>query len=171
MPTPATQRQHDGAFFRAALAPTLVVLAGYLLVTFVTLRAFDFNPSGPIRIGDLLPAQRFWSETTMVQGGVGYDGQWFFNLAHDPFLRASDPEAFLDAPGRDDDVAVGDVATDDGFGRGALGKGWLAGGGKACHQRKRRNQSGAIHVSPMGFVFWIGSVHAAKRYPRDPVKI
>ena len=71
------------------------VLAGYLLVAFVTLRAFDFNPSGPIRIGDLLPAQRFWSDTTVVQPGVGYDGQWFFNIAHDPFLRSPDPEAFL----------------------------------------------------------------------------
>jgi len=80
------------------LAPTLVVLAGYVLVAFVTLRAFDYNPTGPIRIGDLLPADRFWTDTTMVQPGVGYDGQWFFNLAHDPFLRASDPEAFLDAP-------------------------------------------------------------------------
>ncbi|MCC7105352.1 MAG: hypothetical protein IT307_09440, partial [Chloroflexi bacterium] len=67
MPTPPAQHQPNGAVFRDALAPTLVVLAGYLLVTFVTLRAFDFNPTGPIRIGDLLPAERFWSATTMVQ--------------------------------------------------------------------------------------------------------
>lgn len=81
-----------------AWLPLAVVLVGYALVVFVTLRAFDFNPSGPIRIGDLLPAERFWTAETHVEPGVGYDGQWFFYLAHDPLLRASDPESFLDLP-------------------------------------------------------------------------
>ncbi len=98
MSTRPARTNHADGWLRAAMLPGLVVLAGYLLVTFVTLRAFDYNPTGPIRIGDLLPAQRFWSPTTMVQPGVGYDGQWFFNIAHDPFLRSPDPEAFLDAP-------------------------------------------------------------------------
>lgn len=95
---PSAVGRRRAAAIHPALLPTLAVLVGYALVTFVTLRAFDFNPTGPIRIGDLLPAQRFWSPTTMVQPGVGYDGQWFFNIAHDPLLRAPDPAAFLDAP-------------------------------------------------------------------------
>jgi hypothetical protein len=90
------------AVYRSWLAdawfPTLVVALGYVLVIFVTLRAFDFNPSGPIRIGDFLPAERFWTPELRVEHGVGYDGQWFFYIAHDPFLRAPDPETFLDLP-------------------------------------------------------------------------
>ncbi|MFN8635840.1 MAG: hypothetical protein U0893_18480 [Chloroflexota bacterium] len=81
-----------------AWLPTLVVVAGYALVLFVTLRAFDFNPSGPIRIGDFLPADRFWTPELKREHGVGYDGQWFFYIAHDPMLRAPDPETFLDLP-------------------------------------------------------------------------
>ena len=81
-----------------ARLPLAVVLVGYALITFAMLRAFDFDPTGPIRIGDLLPAERFWTATTRVVPGVGYDGQWFFYLAHDPLLRASDPESFLDLP-------------------------------------------------------------------------
>jgi hypothetical protein len=81
-----------------AALPLAVVAIGYALIVFVTLRAFDYNPSGPIRIGDLLPAERFWTPDLHVEPGVGYDGQWFFYIAHDPLLRASDPESFLDLP-------------------------------------------------------------------------
>jgi hypothetical protein len=92
----------SGAGFRSWLAhvwpPVLVVALGYAAITIATLRAFDYNPTGPIRIGDLLPADRFWREGVMVQPGVGYDGQWFFYISHDPFLRAPDPESFLDLP-------------------------------------------------------------------------
>ena len=58
-----------------AALPLAIVVIGYALIVFVTLRAFDFNPSGPIRIGDLLPAERFWTAETRVDPGVGYDGQ------------------------------------------------------------------------------------------------
>src|SRR6187551_3119429 len=81
-----------------AWLPLAVVVLGYTLIVFVTLRAFDFNPSGPIRIGTLLPAERFWAEGVRVEPGVGYDGQWFFYIAHDPLLRVPDPESFLDLP-------------------------------------------------------------------------
>ncbi|MGE3269875.1 MAG: AZOBR_p60025 family cell surface glycopolymer formation protein [Chloroflexota bacterium] len=82
----------------SAWPPMLVVILGYLAVTVVVLRPYDYNPSGPIRIGDMLPADRFWTEQTLVQPGVGYDGQWFFYLAHDPLLRAPNPETYLDLP-------------------------------------------------------------------------
>jgi hypothetical protein len=76
----------------------LVVILGYVGVTVVALRPYDFNPTGPIRIGTMLPAERFWTPSTRVEPGVGYDGQWFFYIAHDPLLREPDPETFLDLP-------------------------------------------------------------------------
>jgi hypothetical protein len=93
-----TARPSPRGWLAGAWLPILVVVLGYAVVTFVMLRAFDFNPSGPIRIGTLLPAERYWTKQVRVDPGVGYDGQWFFYLAHDPLLRAPDPESFLDLP-------------------------------------------------------------------------
>jgi hypothetical protein len=95
---PGAARPPRRGWLADAWLPILVVVLGYAAITFVMLRAFDFNPSGPIRIGTLLPADRFWTDEIRVEPGVGYDGQWFFYLAHDPLLRASDPESFLDLP-------------------------------------------------------------------------
>jgi hypothetical protein len=80
--------------------PLLLTTMAYLAIAFFLLRAFDFNPTGPIRIGGFLPAaERFWTPTTRVdRDGVGYDGQWFFYIAHDPLLREPDPASFLDLP-------------------------------------------------------------------------
>jgi hypothetical protein len=86
------------AWLRDAWLPLLVVIVGYVGVTIVALRPYGYNPTGPIRIGTLLPAERFWRPDTHVEPGVGYDGQWFFYLAHDPLLREPDPESFLDLP-------------------------------------------------------------------------
>jgi hypothetical protein len=96
--TPDAVRHPCRTWLADAWLPILVVVLGYAVITFVMLRAFDFNPSGPIRIGTLLPAERFWTEQIRVEPGVGYDGQWFFYLAHDPLLRAPDPASFLDLP-------------------------------------------------------------------------
>ena len=85
-------------WWAAAWPPLLVVLLGYVVVSVVMLRAFDYNPSGPARIGTMLPADHFWTEHTKVTEGVGYDGQWFFYIAHDPLLRAPNPETYLDLP-------------------------------------------------------------------------
>ncbi|MCC7367314.1 MAG: hypothetical protein IT306_02765 [Chloroflexi bacterium] len=81
-----------------AWAPLLLIVVGYIGVTVVILRAFDYNPSGPIRIGTMLPADQFWRPDTVVTSGVGYDGQWFFYMAHDPLLRTPDPDSYLDLP-------------------------------------------------------------------------
>jgi hypothetical protein len=85
-------------WLRDAWLPLLVVLIGCVEVTVVALRPYDFNPTGPVRIGTMLPAERFWTPSTRVEPGVGYDGQWYFYIAHDPLLRAPDPERFLDLP-------------------------------------------------------------------------
>jgi hypothetical protein len=82
----------------ACAGPLLVVLVCYGLLLYSLLAGFHFNPSGPIRIGSAFDGQRFWDETTLVQPGVGYDGQFFYYLARDPLLQAPDPAAFLDRP-------------------------------------------------------------------------
>src|SRR5439155_16255299 len=75
-----------------------IVLLSYLALTVVLLRGYGFNPSGPIHIGDAFAGQRFWSEATHVEHGIGYDGQFFYYLALDPFLHSDDPESFIDRP-------------------------------------------------------------------------
>ncbi|MCC6175041.1 MAG: hypothetical protein IT305_07035 [Chloroflexi bacterium] len=87
------------AWLTWAAPPLLIVAVSYVVIGILLLRAYGYNPTGPIRIGTMLPAERFWTTTTIVdRDGIGYDGQWFFYIAHDPLLRASDPEAFLDLP-------------------------------------------------------------------------
>lgn len=79
--------------------PLLVALAGYTVVLFMLLRMFDFNPTGPIHISDVFEGERFWTESTRLEReSAGYDGQYFFYLAHDPLLRDPRPSRFLDLP-------------------------------------------------------------------------
>jgi hypothetical protein len=96
---PAADRCHVlSAALRTAGAPAAVALLLYGLLMFQLLAGYGFNPSGPIMIGDQFDGSRFWTATTIVQHGIGYDGQFFYYLAHDPLLRSVDPEAFLDHP-------------------------------------------------------------------------
>ncbi|HEX5108477.1 MAG TPA: hypothetical protein VFV95_08530 [Vicinamibacterales bacterium] len=85
-----------------SLAPLVVpgAIAGafYILVLTQLLQQFNFNPTGLIRIGDHFDGSRFTTSTTIVRPGPGYDGQFFFYIASEPALRASDPERFLDQP-------------------------------------------------------------------------
>src|SRR5690348_5232563 len=82
MSEPDTTHRGLRDWLRDTWLPLLVVIVGYVGVTVVALRPYDFNPSGPIRIGTMLPAERFWRSDTRVEPGVGYDGQWFFYIAH-----------------------------------------------------------------------------------------
>jgi len=82
-----------------AWLPATVVAILYALIAYFLLQAFNFNPTGPIHIGTFMPADRFWNASTRFDpNGIGYDGQWYFYIAHDPLLWAPDPEAFLDLP-------------------------------------------------------------------------
>ena len=95
----ATPRPTPRSWVRDAWLPILVVLLGYLAFAFFALKQFDFNPTGPVRIGSALPgAAIFWDDTTYVHPDVGYDGQWFYYIARDPLLRAPDPTSYLDLP-------------------------------------------------------------------------
>jgi hypothetical protein len=83
---------------RSVSGPPLIMLVAYVMLLFATLRSFDFNPTGLIHIMDHYHAPRFWTESAIVNHDVGYDGQFFYYLAHDPLLPADDPDAFLDYP-------------------------------------------------------------------------
>ena len=97
--TPSAAPRRPQPLLTDAWPPLLLTGLAYLVIAFFLLRAFDFNPSGPIRIGGILPADRFWTPALRVdREGVGYDGQWFFYIAHDPLLRQPDPDSFLDLP-------------------------------------------------------------------------
>ena len=84
--------------WQAAAGPLLVTAILHLTLLVSVLRAYDFNPTGPAHIGDDFDGRRFWTSTTHVEHGIGYDGQFFFYLAHDPLLRADDPYTFIDRP-------------------------------------------------------------------------
>jgi hypothetical protein len=76
----------------------LFSLGFYLLLLYHQLASFGFNPTALAFIGDAWRGERFWSTDTYVHRGFGYDGQFFYYLARDPFLTADDPEQFLDRP-------------------------------------------------------------------------
>ena len=82
------------ALRQATLGPVLVALAACLLGLFVLLRSFGFNPTALIFIGDAWGGQRFWTESTYLHHGFGYDGQFFYYLAHDPLLVQADRAVF-----------------------------------------------------------------------------
>jgi hypothetical protein len=96
--SPTVGESQARGVLREALGPVLIALAGYLVILFVILRSFGFNPTAQIFIGDAWGGQRFWTPSPYVHHGFGYDGQFFYYLAHDPLLRAADPQAFLDHP-------------------------------------------------------------------------
>ena len=85
---------------RPLAGPLALTAAAYVLIAVVVLQTFDFNPTGPIRIGDPLPgAARFWTDATRVErDGTGYDGQWFYYIAHSPLALPGDPHAYIDLP-------------------------------------------------------------------------
>ena len=79
---------------RATAAPTLVALAFFASVALLAGSSDGFRFCELIHIGprvraDLLaPCER--------QAGPGYDGQFYFAIAHDPFLTRPDTAASLD---------------------------------------------------------------------------
>lgn len=75
-------------------------MVAYLFVLAVVLRPYDYNPTGPIHIGDAMPgAAGFWTDATRIErNGVGYDGQWFYYIAHAPLALPGDPYTYIDLP-------------------------------------------------------------------------
>ena len=90
----------SGPAFRSFAGPLALTAAAYLAVLAVVLATFDMNPTGPIRIGDPMPgAARFWTDATRIERDeVGYDGQWFYYIAHAPLALPGDPYEYIDLP-------------------------------------------------------------------------
>lgn len=80
------------------------LLAVGLVYVAVLVRAFagtNMDPVNLAHISQKFPGQRFWDASTPFVAGsptnVGYDGQFYYDLAHDPLLLGG-PPTYLDSP-------------------------------------------------------------------------
>ena len=77
----------------------LLVCLSYLFIIQVYAVRFNGNLTGFACFGDYFPAPEVVNEKTFVlKNSDGYDGQFFFLMAHDPFMTGPVSE-YLDAPG------------------------------------------------------------------------
>lgn len=83
--------------------PSAFVILGLTLVLFLLTvhqysKKFDKNYTGFACIGDRHPAPGFISEDAFVlKNSDGYDGHFFYLIAHDPLMTTAAPQ-FIDAP-------------------------------------------------------------------------
>jgi hypothetical protein len=97
MTTPKPSRQPRYGFFNKSPfggAPSkelflfLLVAAGFLFILTLYSLKFEKNITGFMVIGDYFKAPHIWTEKTLVHpNSVGYDGQYYFYIAHDPFIQ------------------------------------------------------------------------------------
>jgi len=68
----------------------LIILAMiFLSILYLYSLKFNKNITGFMVIGDYFEAPQVWNSKTLVhQGSVGYDGQFYYYIAHDPFITA-----------------------------------------------------------------------------------
>lgn len=75
---------------RLSAQTVVMILSLVFLVTVLTLYSFKFQNqiSGFIVIGDYFKAPHIWTEKTWIyKNSFGYDGQFYFYMAHDPFMQ------------------------------------------------------------------------------------
>jgi hypothetical protein len=95
-PPPAEQ-----ARWRAVLAPAVAGVCLGLLFLVAGLAPGEFAPTAPFQVGEywgLDEALAARGVTVATEPGVGYDGQWYLALAHDPLLLRQDLTSRLDNP-------------------------------------------------------------------------
>jgi hypothetical protein len=64
-----------------------LIAATFLSVLFLYSLKFDKNITGFMVIGDYFKAPKIWTNKTFVnKESVGYDGQFYYYIAHDPFI-------------------------------------------------------------------------------------
>src|SRR5207249_3234378 len=80
---------------RAAAAPALASLAFFLGVALAAGREDGFRYCAMIRIGGFVD-ESLVAPCPRPQAGTGYDGQFYFAIAHDPFLTRPETAASLD---------------------------------------------------------------------------
>lgn len=72
---------------KKSLVIIILVAAIFLLILFLYSLKFNKNITGFMVIGDYFQARHIWTDKTLVhQGSVGYDGQYYYYIAHDPFI-------------------------------------------------------------------------------------
>jgi hypothetical protein len=95
-PPPAEQ-----ARWRAVLAPGVAGVCLGLLFLAVGLAPTGFSPTGPFQVGEywgLGEALAARGVAVTTEPGIGYDGQWYLALAHDPLLLRQDLTSRFDNP-------------------------------------------------------------------------
>jgi len=61
--------------------------AAFLSILFLYSSKFDKNITGFMVIGDYFKAPQIWTAETLIhKDSVGYDGQYYYYIAHDPFI-------------------------------------------------------------------------------------
>ncbi len=84
---------------RRTILVLLLVGLSYLFIIQVYAVRFNRNLTGFACFGDYFPAPGIVDESTFVlKNSDGYDGQFYFLMAHDPFMQGPVP-GYLDAPG------------------------------------------------------------------------
>ncbi len=69
------------------LVVLFLIAATFLSVLFLYSFKFNKNITGFMVIGDYFKAPQIWTSRTLVhKGSVGYDGQFYYYMAHDPFI-------------------------------------------------------------------------------------
>jgi len=74
--------------FRKKELVLLLLITGTLLsVLYLYSFKFEKNITGFMVIGDYFEAPQIWTSQTLIhKGSVGYDGQFYYYMAHDPFI-------------------------------------------------------------------------------------
>ncbi len=80
-----------------SLAPSLIVTLFYAAVLFRFAQTqFGGNVTGFSYISHNYPAPAIWNERTFVRSDDGYDGMFYYYIAHDPFIRTDLYRSFMD---------------------------------------------------------------------------
>ena len=72
---------------RRELVVLFLITAVFLSVLFLFSLKVNKNITGFMVIGDYFKAPQIWTAETLIhKGSVGYDGQFYYYIAHDPFI-------------------------------------------------------------------------------------
>ena len=65
----------------------VLIATTFLSVLYLYSLKFNKNITGFMVIGDYFKAPQIWTGETLIhKGSVGYDGQYYYYIAHDPFI-------------------------------------------------------------------------------------
>ncbi len=80
------QFKSNPAFYRRFFV-LFLLLAAFSSILFLYSLKFDKNITGFLVIGDYFKAPQIWTSKTIIHNGsVGYDGQFYYYIANDPFI-------------------------------------------------------------------------------------